>query len=83
MNEDAFNIDNLAGVGIVVCTYMYMHIWILSLPSTFIVININLQSHLCHLSQHRHSPAPYYPRHDLDFASVVTLDLDFASVRLA
>ena len=32
--------------------------------------------------QHEHSLASYYPRHDLDFALVKTLDLDFTSVWL-
>ncbi|KAF8812999.1 hypothetical protein BYT27DRAFT_7251350 [Phlegmacium glaucopus] len=43
----------------------------LSLPSTFIYVTS---------TQHKHSPAPYYPRYDLDFASVVSLDLDFTPV---
>ena len=61
----------------------------LSLPSSFVfdtspeTLSFNPPPYQPPITpQHKHSPASYYPRHDLDFASVKTLDLDFASVWL-
>ena len=61
----------------------------LSLPSSF-VFDTSLETFSFNplpyqppiTPQHEHSLASYYPRHDLDFVSVKTLDLDFASVWL-